>query len=361
MMLWAAGALLGLGLTAIEPVQAEEAPGPSSFRSLRWRNIGPFRGGRSLAAAGSPGRPNEYYFGATGGGLWKTSDGGATWAPVTDGHIGSSSVGAVAVSESNPDVVYLGMGETQLRGNVMQGDGVYKSTDAGQTWKHIGLRDTQAVARIRIHPANPDIAYVAALGHPYGHNAERGVFRTTDGGATWQKVLFRDDKTGAADISIDRRDPRVLYAGLWEVYRKPWILWSGGPGSGLFKSTDGGDTWTELTRAPGLPKGIVGKVSVSVSPADSRRIFALVEAEDGGLFRSEDAGRTWTRVNGDRDLLQRAFYFFRIEADPRDRDTVYALNYIFQRSTDGGRTFKAIGTPHPDHHDLWSIPATRSA
>lgn len=329
---------------------------PSLFGALKWRSIGPVRGGRSLAAAGSVVRRDEYYFGATGGGLWKSSDGGTTWAPVTDGQIGSSSVGAVAVSESNPNVVYLGMGETQLRGNVMQGDGVYKSTDAGKTWSNVGLRDTQAVARIRVHPTNPDVVFVAALGHPYGPNAERGVFRTTDGGATWKKVLFRDDRTGAADLSIDTGDPRVVYAGLWEVYRKAWILWSGGPGSGLFKSTDGGDTWTEITRNPGLPRGLLGKTSVAVSPADSRRVFALVEADDGGLFRSDDAGATWTKVNGDRDLLQRAFYFFRITADPRDRDTVYALNFILQKSTDGGKTFKAIDTPHPDHHDLWIDP-----
>jgi photosystem II stability/assembly factor-like uncharacterized protein len=351
-------AIVSAVLLACAAVSAAENPGydPALFGALKWRNIGPTRGGRSLAAAGSASRPNEYYFGATGGGLWKTTDGGATWAPVTDGQIKSSSVGAVAVAPSNPDVVYLGMGETQLRGNIMQGDGVYKSADAGRTWKHVGLADTQAIARVRIHPTNPDIAFVAALGHPYGPNEERGVFRTTDGGATWKRVLFRNGGTGAADLSIDPHDPRVIYAGLWEVYRKPWILWSGGAGSGLFKSADGGDTWTEITRSPGLPKGMLGKVSVSVSPADSRRVFALVEAEDGGLFRSDDAGSTWTKVNGDRDLLQRAFYFFRIEADPRDRDTVYALNFIFQKSTDGGKTFKAIDTPHVDHHDLWIDP-----
>ena len=329
---------------------------PSLFGALKWRNIGPTRGGRSLAAAGSASRPYEYYFGATGGGLWKTTDGGATWAPVTDGQIKSSSVGSVAVAPSNPDVVYLGMGETQLRGNIMQGDGVYKSADAGKTWRHVGLEETQAISRVRVDPTNPDIAFVAALGHPYGPNPERGLFRTTDGGASWKKVLFRDDRTGAADVSIDPANPRVIYAGLWEVYRKPWILWSGGPGSGLFKSTDGGETWSELTRNPGLPKGVVGKTAIAVSPADARRVFALVEAEDGGLFRSDDAGATWTKVNGDRDLLQRAFYFFRIEADPRDRDTVYALNFIFQKSTDAGKTFKAIDTPHVDHHDLWIDP-----
>ena len=348
-----------LMLALAEGRSAADGPGydPALFAALKWRSIGPNRGGRSVAAAGSTSRPNEYYFGATGGGLWKTTDGGATWAPVTDGQLRSSSVGAVAVSASNPDVVYLGMGETQLRGNVMQGDGVYKTTDGGKTWKHAGLQDTQAIARIRIHPTNPDIAYVAALGHPYGANPERGVFRTTDGGATWKKVLFRSDRAGAVDLSIDPSDPRVIYAGLWEVYRKPWILWSGGPGSGLFKSTDGGDTWSELTRNPGLPRGVVGKTAVAVSPADPRRVFALVEAEDGGVFRSDDAGATWTRVNQDRDLLQRAFYFFRVYADPKDRDTVYVLNFLFEKSTDGGKTYKVTDTPHVDHHDLWIDPA----
>jgi photosystem II stability/assembly factor-like uncharacterized protein len=350
MMLVAAA--LSVVLAAAEPATFD----PALFAGLKWRNIGPNRGGRSLAAAGSPARPYEYYFGAVGGGLWKTTDGGSTWAPVTDGQIASSSVGAVAVSQSNPDVVYIGMGEVQLRGNIMQGDGVYKSIDAGKTWTNVGLEDTHAIGRVRVHPANPDLVYVAALGHPYGPNEARGVFRTTDGGRTWKKVLYRSDRAGAVDLCIDPGDPRVIYASFWEVYRKPWILWSGGKGSGLFKSTDGGDTWTELTRNPGLPKGILGKISVAVSPADSRRVFTLVEAEDGGIFRSDDAGATWTKVNESRDLRQRAFYFSRIYADPGDRDTLYGLNVVFYRSTDGGKTFKPVETPHADHHDLWIDP-----
>ncbi|MCX6549677.1 MAG: glycosyl hydrolase, partial [Acidobacteria bacterium] len=323
---------------------------------LAWRSIGPNRGGRSIACAGSPGRPNEYYFGATGGGLWKTTDGGATWLPVTDGQIKSSSVGAVAVSESNPDVVYLGMGETQLRGNVMQGDGVYRSADAGKTWTHLGLSDTQAIGRIRVHPSSPDLVYVAALGHPYGPSAERGVYRSADGGRHWTRILFRNDRSGAVDIDVDANDPRVLYASLWEVYRTPWMLSSGGPGSGLFKSTDGGDSWTEITRNKGLPKGLLGKITVTVSRADSRRVYAMVEAEDGGLFRSDDAGATWAMVNDERDLRQRAFYFSRIVADPKDADTVYALNFRLSRSTDGGRTFVTLPESHADHHDLWIDP-----
>ncbi len=300
-------------------VQAEtpvSAGDPAFGGILRWRNIGPNRGGRSIAVAGSAARPYEYYFGATGGGLWKTTDGGTTWTPVTDGQLGSSSVGAVAVAMSNPDIVYLGMGEAQLRGNVMQGDGVYRSTDAGKTWRHLGLGDTQAIGRIRIHPSNPDLVYVAALGHPYGPNRERGVFRSQDGGRTWEKILYRNDQSGAVDLILDPNDPNVLYATLWEVYRKPWILWSGGSGSGLFKSTDGGDSWTELSRNPGLPGGTLGKITVAVSGAASSRVYANIEAEDGGLYRSDDAGATWQKVNGHRDLWQRAFYFLRIVADP---------------------------------------------
>jgi len=323
------------------------------FSALEWRNIGPNRGGRSIAIAGSVQRPNEYYFGATGGGLWKTTDGGNTWAPVTDGQIHSSSVGAVAVAESNPDVVYIGMGETELRASILLGDGMYKSADAGKTWRHIGLEATQTIARIRIHPTNPDIVWVAALGHPYGASEERGVFRTKDGGATWQRVLYRNDRAGAIDLALDPHDANVLYASIWDVYRKPWLLSSGGPASGLFKSTDGGDTWQEITRNPGLPQGALGKICVSVSGADSRRVYATVEADDGGVFRSDDAGATWTRVNEDRALRQRAFYYTRTYADPRDRDTVYVLNVEFFKSTDGGKTFRRMQTPHSDHHDLW--------
>ena len=324
--------------------------------ALHWRNIGPNRGGRSLAAAGSARRPLEYYFGATGGGLWKTTDGGTTWQPVTDGQIHSSSVGAVAVSESNPNVVYIGMGETQLRGSIMQGDGVYRSTDSGKTWKHIGLADTQAISRIRIHPTNPDLVYVAAFGHPFGENQERGVFRSKDGGATWQKILYRGPKAGAVDLAMDPGNPQVLFAATWEAWRTPWMLSSGGPASGLFQSTDGGDTWTEITRNPGLPRGIVGKIGVTVSPADSKRIYALVEADDGGMFRSDDGGATWTKVNEDRKLRQRAFYFSRIVADPKNRDTLYVGNVELYRSTDAGKTYSAMKAAHADHHNLWIAP-----
>jgi photosystem II stability/assembly factor-like uncharacterized protein len=329
----------------------------SVFGTLQWRSIGPLRGGRSITCAGSPSRPFEYYFGATGGGLWKTTDGGTTWRPVTDGQLHSSSVGAVAVSESNPDVVYIGMGETELRGNIMQGDGVYKSTDAGRTWKHVGLTETQAISRVRIHPTNPDIVYVSALGHPYGPNPDRGVFRSKDGGATWQKILYRNDRSGAVDLVLDPHNPNVLFAAIWDVNRTPWSLTSGGPGSGLFKSTDGGDHWTEITRNPGLPSGVIGKIGVAVSGGDSNRIYALVENAKGGLYVSDDAGATWKLINEDRTVRQRAFYYTRVYADPKAKDTVYAMNTSFFKSTDGGKTFRTIQTPHGDNHDLWIDPA----
>jgi photosystem II stability/assembly factor-like uncharacterized protein len=328
--------------------------------TLHWRNIGPNRGGRSIAAAGSSLRPLEYYFGATGGGLWKTTDGGINWSPVTDGQIRSSSPGAVAVAPSNPDVVYMGMGEAELRASVIQGDGVYRSIDAGKTWKNIGLRESQAIARIVVDPSNPDIVYVAALGHPYGKNAERGIFRSRDGGSTWQKILYRDDHSGAVDIALDMSNPRVLYASLWDVYRRPWTLSSGGPGSGLFKSSDGGDTWTEITRNQGMPSGVIGKITIAVSPADSRRIYANVEAVEGGLYRSDDSGVTWSRINNSRDLWQRSFYFMRAVADPHDRDVLYVLNFKIFKSSDGGKTFREVVGTHDDNHDLWIDPLNPS-
>jgi photosystem II stability/assembly factor-like uncharacterized protein len=326
------------------------------YNKLTWRNIGPKRGGRSLGATGSPGRPNEYYFGATGGGLWKTTDGGQEWAPVTDGQISSSSVGAVAVAETNPDIIYIGGGETQLRGSITQGDGVYKSTDAGKTWRHMGLRETQAISRIRIHPTNPDIVFVAALGHPYGDNEERGVFKSTDGGNTWKKVLYVSPKAGVADLIIDRTNPKVMYASTWQVYRKTWKLWDGGPDCKLWKSENGGDTWTELTKNPGMPEGPFGKIGITVSPADSKRLWAIIEANDGGVYRSDDGGWTWKKTNDERKLRQRAFYYTRIYADPFDRETVYCLNVDFFKSTDGGTKFEQIQTRHGDHHDLWIDP-----
>ena len=349
-------ALTPLILHAQPPAPAAPGAQAGPFGSLRWRSLGPQRGGRSIANGGSASRPNEYYFGATGGGLWKTSDGGTTWRPVTDGQITSASVGAVAVSASNPDVVYIGMGEGQLRGNIAQGDGVYKTTDGGKTWKHVGLKDSQTVSRLRVHPTNPDLVYAAVLGHPAGPSDERGVFRSKDGGATWDRVLFRDNKTGAVDLILDPSNPSVLYATLWEAFRLSHMMSSGGPGSGIFKSTNGGDTWTEISRNPGLPKGVLGKMGITVSGADSNRLYAQIEAEDGGFFMSDDAGASWKLITDRRELRQRAFYYTRVYADPKAKDTVYVLNVNFNKTTDGGKTWTTIRVPHGDNHDLWISP-----
>ncbi|MSR02292.1 MAG: glycosyl hydrolase [Gemmatimonadetes bacterium] len=348
--------LVGAGLLLATSVGQTQTVDSSYFQGKSWRNIGPNRGGRSIAGSGSPSRPNEYYFGAVGGGLWKTTDGGLSWRPVTDGQIKSSSVGGVAVSESNPDVVYIGMGETEFRGNIMQGDGVYKSLDGGKTWKPAGLGGVQAIARVRVDPMNPDLVYVAAFGKPYAPSSERGVFRSKDGGKHWERVLFRNDSTAAVDLTIDPRNPNVLYASLWQAYRTPWKSSSGGVGSGLFKSTDGGDTWTELTRNPGMPKGLIGKIGVTASGAAPNRVWAIIENDSGGVFRSDDAGATWKRVNQERKLRQRAFYYSRIYADPKLKDRVYVLNVDFHRSDDGGVTFKNYDAPHGDYHDLWIDP-----
>jgi photosystem II stability/assembly factor-like uncharacterized protein len=340
-----------------QQAQPQASPTKDPLKALQWRSIGPYRGGRSAAVSGVASQPFVFYYGATGGGVWKTTDGGINWESVSDGSVfGTGSVGAIAVSDSDPNVVYVGMGESPIRGNVSHGDGVYKSTDAGRTWKRVGLDDTRQIPRIRIHPKNPDLVYVAALGHVWGPNDQRGVFRSKDGGKTWEKIFSRGNKAGAIDLILDPGNPSVIYAGFWEVYRKPWTLESGGPGSGLFKSTDGGDTWTELTRNPGLPRGTVGKVGVTVSPANPDRVWAIIEAEDGGVFRSDNAGRTWTKVNEERRLRQRAWYYTRIYADTKNVDTVYVLNTGFYKSNDGGKTYASIQVPHGDNHDLWIAP-----
>lgn len=305
------------------------------LKGMTWRNIGPNRGGRSLGIAGSASRKFEYFFGAVGGGLWKTTDGGLNWKPVTDGQMTSSSVGAVAVAESNPDIIYIGTGETEFRGNIMQGDGVYKSIDGGKTWNNVGLKNTQSISRVRIHPTNPDIVYVSALGHAFGPNEERGVFKTIDGGKTWTKVLYINEKAGAEDLVIDPQHPENVYASIWEVYRTPYKMWADTGRSALYKTTDGGATWKMLSKNPGMPK-TVGKIGVAVSPVDGNRVWAIVESNDGGLYRSDDGGATWKLVNNERKLRQRAFYYSRIVADPKDKNTVYGLNVNFYKSTDGG-------------------------
>ncbi|HTS64764.1 MAG TPA: hypothetical protein VMH28_22225 [Candidatus Acidoferrales bacterium] len=323
---------------------------------LHFRQIGPFRGGRVVAVTGVPSQANVYYFGGVGGGVFKTTDSGLTWAPMSDGQFKTGSVGAIAVADSDPNIVYAGMGEACVRGNATHGDGVYKSMDAGHTWRNTGLQDSYHIGAVRIHPKDPNTVYVAALGHLWGPNEMRGVYRTTDGGATWKQVLKRSNMAGAVDLAMDPSNPRVIYAAFWEISRKPWRMDSGGPGSGIFKTTDGGDNWTEISRAPGLPRGVLGRIGLTVSPANPERVWALVEASDGGLFRSDNAGRTWTKVNDQNILRQRAWYYSHIFADTQNADTIYALNVGMHKSIDGGRTFSTMRPPHGDNHDLWIAP-----
>ena len=344
---------VALPLSAQQPVALDSA----FLSTFRWRNIGPDRGGRSIASSGVRGRRNEAYFGATGGGLWKTMDGGETWFPVTDGQVKSASVGAVAVSESNPDLVFIGMGETAIRGNIMPGDGVYRSRDAGKSWSHVGFGESHGISKIRIHPTNPDIVFVASFGKYSVPSTERGVFKSVDGGNSWKKVLFRDDRTGAIDIAIDRTNPSIMYAALWEAYRKEYQMSSGGPGSGLFKSSDGGETWTEITRNAGLPAGMIGRIGVALTAANPNRVYALVENDNGGLFKSDDAGASWTLMNSDRSIRQRAFYYTHLFADHTNADVVYAENTSLFRSADAGKTITSVGNgTHGDFHDLWIDP-----
>ncbi len=332
---------------------------PDQLKALKWRGIGPFRGGRSTAVAGDANNRLVFYMGATGGGVWKTIDGGISWTPVSDGTFKTGSVGAIAVSMSDSNIIYVGMGEACLRANISHGDGVYKSTDGGKTWNNVGLRDSSQIGKLRIDPRNPDIAYVAAVGHPYGPNEERGVLRTRDGGKSWQKVLYVNDKTGAVDIAMDPRNPLTLYATTWQVLRTPWDITSIGPGGGIYKTTDGGDTWTQLKN--GLPKGDKGKIGITVSPVNSNRVWATVEAEpDGGIYRSDDAGATWTLLNDSFDVRSRQYYYGHIFADPAEADTVYTFSSKhFLKSTDGGKTYKHVNTPHGDYHDLWIDPKDR--
>jgi photosystem II stability/assembly factor-like uncharacterized protein len=342
-------------LTLLTTFAAAQQYSDSLMKGMKWRLVGPFRGGRVLAVTGVVGDPYTYYFGGVAGGVWRTTDGGITWTPLTDKQP-FASIGSIAVAESNPGVIYVGTGESCLRGNISYGNGMYKSTDGGKTWIYIGLKDTQHIAKVLVNPRNPDLVFVAALGHVYGPNSERGVYRSTDGGKNWEKVLYKDEKTGAIDLTFDPHNPNVMFAALYEAQRTPWSLSSGGPGSGLYRSVDGGTTWKRLEGSR-LPSGIMGRIGVSVSGADSNRVYALIEAKEGGLFRSDDAGDTWSKVNDDQRLTQRAWYFTHIFADPRSADTVYMLNTGMFRSTDGGKSLNLLPAPHGDHHGLWIDPA----
>ena len=325
------------------------------YKSIEWRNIGPFRGGRSAAVTGVPNKANLFYFGATGGGVWKTTDAGNSWSNISDGFFGGS-VGAIAVSESDNNVIYVGNGEVTVRGNVSSGDGMWKTVNAGKTWEHIGLTNSRHIPRVQIHPKNSDIVFAAVLGDLYKPTSERGVYKSIDGGENWKKVLFSNENAGAVDLIIDPTNPRILYASTWNVRRTPYSLSSGGEGSALWKSTDEGETWTNISTNEGLPKGIWGISGITVSPVNSDVIWALIENEKGGIYKSEDAGKTWKLINDERKLRQRAWYYTRIYADTQDENIVYVLNVQYHQSKDGGETFKTYNAPHGDHHDLWISP-----
>ena len=350
---------VGLGFaTGLNGQQSSDDPNviydPALFSALEYRMIGPYRGGRSTAVTGVVDRPHTYYQGTTGGGVWKTTDDGQTWVNISDGYFGGS-VGAVAVAESDRNVIYVGTGSACIRGNTSTGHGMYKSTDAGKTWVFIGLPEAGQVGEIVVHPTNADLVYVAALGHPFGKNPERGVYRSSDGGSTWELVLFVSDSTGAVALSMNAQNPREIYAGMWRAERKPWSLLSGSTDGGVFKTNDGGDNWEKLSG--GLPTGMTGRVGVTVSPANPDRVWVLIEAEpDGGVYRSDDAGSSWSRINSENKLRQRAWYYTHIIADPQDEHTVYALNTGFYKSVDGGRTYESFSVPHGDVHDLWINP-----
>jgi len=325
------------------------------YKSIEYRNIGPFRGGRSAAVTGVPNKANLYYFGATGGGVWKTTDAGNTWSNISDGFFGGS-VGAVAVSESDTNVIYVGNGEVTVRGNVSSGDGMWKSVNAGKTWEQIGLKNSRHIPRVRIHPKNSDIVFAAVLGDLYKPTQERGVYKSVDGGTNWKKVLFSNENAGAVDLIFDPTNPRILYASTWNVRRTPYSLSSGGKGSALWKSTDEGETWTNISSNEGLPKGIWGISGIAVSPINSEIVWALIENKEGGIYKSLDAGKTWKLINSERKLRQRAWYYTRIYADTQDENTVYVMNVQYHQSKDGGKTFKTFNAPHGDHHDLWIAP-----
>ena len=327
----------------------------SLYNGLKWRPIGPFRGGRSATVTGVPGKANLFYMGTTGGGVWRTTDAGNSWENISDGFFGGS-IGAVAVSEWDNNVIYVGGGEVTVRGNVSSGSGMYKSVDAGATWSSIGLPNSRHVSRIRVHPKNPDLVYAAVLGDLYKSSSERGVYRSNDGGKTWKKVLFANANAGVVDLVMDPNNPRILYASTWRIKRTPYSLESGGDGSALWKSTDGGDNWENISNNKGLPKGVWGISGVTISPVNSNRVWTIIENNDGGVYRSDDAGKTWAKVNDERKLRQRAWYYTKIYADTQDEDKVYVMNVRYHISKDGGKTFETSNAPHGDHHDLWIAP-----
>ena len=353
---------IAIALSAALPLRLHAQVDPSWFGGLAWRAIGPFRGGRVLAVTGVPGEPEHFYFGAVNGGVWETHDAGNTWKPIFDDQP-VASIGAIAVAPSSPHVLYVGTGEADMRSDIAQGDGMFRSDDGGATWRAIGLADSQQIARILVHPQNAELVYVAALGHPYAANEQRGVFRSRDGGASWEKVLGTNANTGAADLAFEPGNPSVIYASLWQTRRTPWSVYppSNGPGSGIFKSTDGGNSWTRLN-GNGFPEHH-GRVGFALARTEPQRVYAIVDAEPGGgLYRSDDGGNHWRRTSADPRIWGRGWYFGRIAVDPRDADCVVALNTIVLRSTNGGASFVPVRGDETgdDFHDLWIDPTDPS-
>ena len=340
----------------VAPLATNSLSEDAIIKAQNFRLIGPFRGGRAASAVGSYTDVNTFYMGATGGGVWKTTDAGSNWKNISDGFFGGS-MGAIAIAPTNESIVYVGEGESSMRGNVSEGlGGMWKSTDDGKTWKNMGLKEARHIVRIIVHPKNPDIVWVAAMGHLFGPNETRGVFKSTDGGQNWKKVLYVNEQTGASDLVIDPSNPEILYAGTWQLIRTPYSLESGGAGSGLFKSTDGGDTWTSIKTNKGFPKGVWGITAIAVAKSNTDKLYALIENKDGGLYVSENAGKTWELVNSDNNIRQRAWYYTKVFIDPADENKIYCPNVNFMVSSDGGKSFSSMRTPHGDHHDLWIDP-----